>query len=88
MTQSRTHLKDILKLTADEAESIGVQLPEDPSLLPEAVRELPLHEQVAGALTEDDVAEALVGQVTPESREEVEDAFADLQEQGQETGEE
>jgi hypothetical protein len=43
---------------------------------------------VAGGLTEGDVAEALAGEATPESREELEDAFADLQEQAMEIEEE
>lgn len=80
MTQSRTHEKDPLELTPEEAESLGVELPEEPGMLPEEQRERPLHEQVAGVLTEADVIEALVGEVTAESREEVEDVFADLQE--------
>ena len=80
MTQSRTHVKDDLKLTPEEAEALGIKVPEEPALLPEDLRERPLHEQVAGAMTEGDVVEALVGEVTPESREEIEDTFADLQE--------
>jgi hypothetical protein len=84
MTQSRTHVKDILKLTPEEAESMGVELPGEPGLLPEPLRELPLHEQVAGELTEGDAVEALAGEATDESREELEDAFADLQEQATE----
>jgi hypothetical protein len=44
-------------------------------------RELPLHEQLRGSLTEDDVTEALTGEVTPESREDVEEFFADVQEE-------
>ena len=79
MTQSRTHEKDILKLS-EEAESMGLELPGEPGMLSENLREHPLHEQVAGALTEGDVVESLVGEVTTESREEIEDAFADLQE--------
>jgi hypothetical protein len=88
MTQSRTHVKDILKLTPEEAESMGVEFPEEPGLLPEDRREHPLHEQVAGALTEGDVVEALAGEVTDESREEIEDTFADLQERATEAEEE
>ncbi|MGA2080428.1 MAG: hypothetical protein ABSH53_07445 [Holophaga sp.] len=88
MTQSTTHVKDILKLTPEEAESLGVELPGEPGILPEDRREYPLHEQVAGALTESDVVEALVGEVTAESREEIEDTFADLQERATETEEE
>jgi hypothetical protein len=45
------------------------------------MRELPLHEQIVGSLTEDEVTDALTGEVTPESREDVEDLFADLQEE-------
>jgi hypothetical protein len=45
------------------------------------MREYPLHEQISGSLTEDDVTEALTGEVTPESREDVEDLFANLQEE-------
>lgn len=71
-----------LKLTTEEAESMGVDLPEqEPPVASETRRELPLHEQVLGALTEDDVAEALTGEVTRESREEIEEAFADAQEE-------
>ena len=70
-----------LKLTAEEAESMGVELPEDTPPASEARRELPLHEQVLGALTENDVAEALTGEVTRETREEIEEAFADAQEE-------
>jgi predicted 3-demethylubiquinone-9 3-methyltransferase (glyoxalase superfamily) len=45
------------------------------------MREHPLHEQIGGSLTEDDVTEALTGEVTTETREEVEDLFADVQEE-------
>jgi hypothetical protein len=69
-----------LKLTPEEAESIGVELPAEPELLPEDLREHPLHEQVTGELTEEDVAEALTGEVTPESVEDVDEAVADDQE--------
>jgi len=88
MTQSRTHVKDILKLTPEEAESLGVEFPGEPGMLPEALRERPLHEQVEGALTEGDVVESLAGEVTTESREEIEDLFADLQERAAETDQE
>jgi len=88
MTQSRTHVKDILKLTPEEAESLGVEFPGEPGMLPEDLREHPLHEQVAGALTEGDVVEALAGEVTAESREEIEDSFADLQERAADADEE
>jgi hypothetical protein len=88
MTQSETHVKDILKLTPEEAESLGVELPREPGMLPEDRREHPLHEQVVGELTEGDVVEALAGEVTAESREDIEDTFADLQERATENGEE
>ncbi len=81
MTRRRTKGKDILKMTPQEAESIGVALPEEPALLPEELRERPLHEQVRGELTEDDVAEALTGEDTPETREEVDEAVTDNQEE-------
>ncbi len=77
----RTKGKDILHLTREESESMGVEFQEEPSVVPEKLREHPLHEQVIGALTEDDVAEALTGEVTSESREEMEDFFADKQEE-------
>lgn len=79
----KTRMKgsDALNLTREEAASLGIEFPEEPSLLPEPRREHPLHEQVKGALTEDDVAEALAGEVTPETREEMEDFFADMQEE-------
>jgi hypothetical protein len=72
---------DSLKLTPEEAESMGVELGRtDRGPLPEILRELPMHEQVAGSLTEDDVAEAFTGEVTEESLEEVEEAVGDNQE--------
>jgi len=74
-------MKDVLKLTAQEAESMGIELESDSQQdTPAAVRELPMHEQVVGALTEDDIVEALTGEVTPESREDVVEAMSDLQE--------
>lgn len=74
-------MKDTLKLTSQEAESMGVELEKEKlDAISEAVRELPLHEQVIGALTEDEVVEALTGEVTAESREDVEEAISDLQE--------
>ena len=73
--------KDVLKMTAQEAESLGVELPAESAALPKARRELPLHEQVTGALTEDDVAEALTGEVTEETVEDVDEAVADMQEE-------
>ena len=72
--------KDVLKMTRQEADSIGVELPEDSALLPEDLRELPLDQQVAGQLDEEDVTEALTGEVTPETLEDVEEAVADNQE--------
>jgi hypothetical protein len=72
--------KDVLKMTRQEAESIGVELPEDEALLPENLRELPLDQQVAGQLDEEDVTEALTGEVTPETLEDVDEAVADNQE--------
>lgn len=74
-------MKDTLNLTAQEAESMGVELEKEGlGVVSEAVRELPMHEQVIGALTEDEVVEALTGEVTTESREDVEEAISDLQE--------
>lgn len=74
-------MKNALNLTAEEAESMGVEPEkEGPAVVSEEVRELPMHEQVVGALTEDEVVEALTGEVTAESREDVEEAIADLQE--------
>ena len=80
MTDLNPKGKDSLKLTHEEAESLGVEW-QEPKVVPEAQQDRMLHEQVVGALTEDDVAEALTGEVTPESREEVEEAFADAQEE-------
>jgi len=80
MTNRNAKGKDTLKLTQEEAEALGVEW-QEPRVVPEAQQDRLLHEQVVGALTEDDVAEALTGEVTPESREEVEDAFADAQEE-------
>lgn len=81
MAHSKATNQDSLKLTPEEAESMGVELPgQEPVLLPAAVREHPLHEQVVGALTEDDVVEALTGDEGPESREDVEEEVADQQE--------
>jgi hypothetical protein len=73
--------KDALNLTPQEAEAMGIELePARPAKVPERVKELPMHEQVVGALTEDDVVEALTGEVTDESREDVEEAVGDNQE--------
>ena len=73
-------MKDDLKLTPEEAESMGVELPGEPPVFSEERSERLLHEQVSGALTEADVAEALTGEVTPESREDVDEAIGNLQE--------
>jgi len=74
-------MKDTLKLTIPEAESMGIELEkEGQGNVPEPVRELPLHEQFVGEMTEDDVVEALTGEVSAESREDVEEAVSDLQE--------
>lgn len=70
-----------MNMTRDESESMGVVFPEEPTSASIDRREHPLHEQMSGALTEDDAAEALTGEVTPESREDVEALFADIQEE-------
>ena len=78
---------NVLRLTPQEAETLGIELEEgERSEVPEAIRELPMHEQVVGSLTEDDVVEALTGEVTPESREDVEEAIGDEQEDEAEAG--
>ena len=76
--------KDVLHMTREEAESLGVEWPAEPVELSEELRERPLHEQVAGQLTERDVAEALTGEDTEETREEVEEAVSDNQEEAAE----
>ncbi len=81
MASKRTKRNDGLHLTQAESESLGVAFPEEPTPVSIDRQERPLHEQIAGSLTEDDVTEALTGEVTPESREVVEDLFADLQEE-------
>lgn len=81
MARKEKKTNNALNLTRQEAESMGVEMEnEEPPKVREETRELPMHEQVAGALTEDDVAEAFEGEVTEESREEVEEAVGDLQE--------
>ena len=70
-----------MNLTREESESLGMAFPEEPTPVSVDMQEHPLHEQIGGSLTEDDVTEALTGEVTPESREDVEDLFADLQEE-------
>ena len=81
MSSKRTKKNDGLNLTQEESESLGVAFPEEPTPVSADRQERPLHEQLGRAMTEDDVAEALTGEVTPESREDVEDLFADLQEE-------
>jgi hypothetical protein len=81
MASKRTKRKDSLNLTQEESESLGVAVHEDSTPVSVEVRELPLHEQTRGSLTEIDVTEALTGEVTPESREAVRDLYADLQEE-------
>jgi len=81
MASKRTKPQGGLNLTEEEAESLGVAFPKDAAVVSMEMREHPLHEQFAGAMTEDDVTEALTGEVTLESREAVEDLFADLQEE-------
>jgi hypothetical protein len=81
MSTKRTKRNDGLNLTREESESLGMAFPEEPTPVSVDMQEHPLHEQIGGSLTEDDVTEALTGEVTPESREDVEDLFADLQEE-------
>jgi len=81
MASKRTKPKNDLNLTQEESESLGVAFPEESAPVSEDMRELPLHEQISGALTENVVTKTLTGEVTPESREVVEDLYADLQEE-------
>lgn len=81
MVSKQTRRKDGLNLTREESESMGVAFPEEPDTISVETRELPLHEQLGWSMTEDDATEALTGEVTPESREAVEDLFADIQEE-------
>jgi hypothetical protein len=81
MASKSTKRNNGLNLTQEESESLGVTFPEDTSPVLVAMRELPLHEQIGWRLTEAAVTEVLAGEVTPESREGVEDLFADLQEE-------
>ena len=60
---------------------MGVEFSEEVVPLSVDMREHPLHEQVGWSLTEDEVTEVLAGEVTQESREDVEDLFADVQEE-------
>ncbi len=81
MASKRTKRHDSLNLTREESESMGVAFPEEAAPVSADMQERPLHEQVVGSLTEDEVTEALTGEVTPESRDDMEDLFADLQEE-------
>ena len=81
MSSKRPKRNDGLNLTREESESLGLVFPEEPPPVSVDRREHPLHEQLSGSLTEDDATEALTGEVTPESREDVEDFFADVQEE-------
>jgi hypothetical protein len=78
---SKSKKKDGLNLTQEESESMGVAFPVAPNPVSADRQEHPLHEQLRGSLTEDDVAEAFTGEVTSESREDVEDLFANVQEE-------
>jgi predicted secreted protein len=74
-------MKDLLKLTPREAESMGIELVDETEApIPAGLRDLPMHEQVVGELREEDLVESMTGEVTEESREEVEEAIGDLQE--------
>jgi hypothetical protein len=81
MASKSTKRNDGLNLTREESESLGMAFPEEPTPVSVDMQEHPLHEQIGGSLTEDDVTEALTGEVTLETREDVEDLFADLQEE-------
>ena len=67
--------------SAPGANSRAVRAPEESAPVSVDMRELPLHEQTGESLTENEVTETLTGEVTPESREVVEDLYADLQEE-------
>jgi hypothetical protein len=79
MVSKKPKRNDGLNLTQEESESLGVAGPEEPAPIPVGMRERPLHEQTGWPLSEDEVTEALTGEVTPESREVVADLYADLQ---------
>lgn len=81
MESEQTKRKDGLNLTQEESESLGVVFPEEPAIVSVDTREHPIHEQFGWSMTEDDVTEALTGEVTRESREAIEDLFADVQEE-------
>jgi hypothetical protein len=81
MASRRTKNSEALNLTREESDSIGVAFQEEPPPVSTDLREHLLHEQVRGSLDEDEVTEALTGEVTPETREQVEDLFADVQEE-------
>lgn len=81
MASKGTKSNDALNLTREESDSIGVAFQEETTLEPIGLREHLLHEQVGGSLDEDEVTEMMTGEVTPETREQVEDLFADVQEE-------
>ncbi len=81
MSARRTDPEKGLKLTREESESLGLAFPEAPKGASLETRERPLHEQIGCLMNEDDVTEALLGEVTLESREATEDLFADMQEE-------
>jgi hypothetical protein len=81
MLSKQSKPQDGLDLTEEESESLGVAFAQEPTVVSTDTREHPFHEQFGWSMTEDDVTEALTGEVTPESREAVEDLFADLQEE-------
>jgi hypothetical protein len=81
MASKKTKRHNGLNLTQEEPESHGVVFPKDPVPISVDMGEHPLHKQIGGSLTEDDVTETLTGEVAPENRGEVDDLFADLQEE-------
>jgi hypothetical protein len=81
MASKPTKSGDALNLTREESESMGVAFQEELPLVPIDLREHLLHEQVGGSLDEDEVTEMLTGEVTPDTREQMEDLFADVQEE-------
>ena len=81
MASKATRNRADLNLTQEEANAMGIALPEEPRPVSVGLRELPFHEQVEGSMTEGDVTEAMTGEATDENREDVEELFADLQEQ-------
>jgi hypothetical protein len=81
MTSKRTRGDDFRNLTQEESESIGMAVPEEPAPASINMQARLLHEQVLGSLDEDEVTGVLSGEVTPETRAQVEDLYADLQEE-------